>query len=97
MGPGQLVYIGPANLCAHAWSSCLHNPGLLVCIGLFFLDMEAPRNTVCIDFVIHEVPRARDYHHEVRLEKLVMTHFSFSQIHDATTQHGTLKLLEPWK
>ena len=31
------------------------------------------KHAFCIDFVIYGVPRARDYHHEIRLEKLVWT------------------------
>ena len=70
-----------ANLFIQAWSTCLPRPGLPVYPGLVYLFTQAwiffkiwrhPRkHSFCMDFVIYGVPRARDYYHEIRLDKLL--------------------------
>ena len=71
--PGLPVYPRLVNLFTQAWSTCLPRPGQPVCPGLeFFKIWRHPRkHSFYTDFVIYGVPRAQDYHHEIRLEKLV--------------------------
>ena len=79
--PSLLVYPGLANLFTQAWSTCLPRPGLPVYPGLVNLFTQAwnffkiwghPRkHSLFMDFVIYGVPRPLDYHHQIRLEKLV--------------------------
>ena len=79
--PGLPVYPGLVYLFTQAWSTCLPRPGLHVYPGLvnlfaqawnFFKIWEHPRkHSFFMDVVIYGVPRPRDYHHQIRLEKLV--------------------------
>ena len=71
--PGQPVYPGLVHLFTQAWSTCLPRPGLPVYPGLdFFKIWKHPRkHSFYTYFVIYGVPRPQDYHHQIRLEKLV--------------------------
>ena len=71
--PGLPVYIGLDHLFTQTWSTCLPRPGLLVYSGLDFFEIwKHHRNTYCfMEFVIKAVPRPREYHHQIRFEKLV--------------------------
>ena len=56
--PGQPVYPGPVNLFTQAWM-------------FFEIWKHTRKHSFYTDFVIYGVPRAQDYHHEIRFHKLV--------------------------